>query len=282
MHSIKDKTIFITGGASGIGQYLAQKLYQSGAKLIVSDINYDALLLDFEKNKWQNDRILLLKLDVSKWDSWNNAVQVAMTQFQNIDILINNAGIIVPGYIHETNYINIDKHIDINLKGVIYGTKLASEHMMRQGYGQIINVSSLAGITPGQGLNLYCASKFGVRGFTLSVAAELRPHNIFVSVVCPDAVDTPMFTLQKDYDEAALTFSGTKALTVEQIGEVIIKKAILKRKIEIIYPISRGILAKLSSLFPSMGLSSVSRSLIKKGLKNQEKYRKIYDNTSLK
>ncbi len=261
------KIIFITGCANGIGKYLAEALYAQGNQLILTDV-MEEKLLELYKH-WDAERILLLKLDVSKPEDWERAMEKTLEKWDHLDVIINNAGVIVPGYIHQTDLKNVDFHIDINLKGVIYGTRFASRQMVKQGFGQIINIASLAGIAPTVGLDLYTASKFGVRGFSLAIAPVLRKHNVFVSVVCPDLVNTHMLTLQLDYEEAALTFSGNRVLSTEEIGNVIIRKGVEKKQLEIMHPYSRGLLAKLSSFFPKLSFSPVMSNLLKKGAKKQ-------------
>ena len=169
----------------------------------------------------------------------------------------------------EGSVLRYDFVIDINLKGTIYGTKLVSEQMVKQKSGHIINIASMAGISPVSGLNLYSTSKFGVRGFTLSIANELQEHNVAVTVVCPDLVDTPMLTLQLDYPEAALTFSGSRHLTVEEIGQVILDQGLKKKKLEIVYPAGRGLTAKIASFQPRMA-NLILKKLTEKGLKRQK------------
>jgi 3-oxoacyl-[acyl-carrier protein] reductase len=127
----------------------------------------------------------------------------------------------------------------------------------------------MAGISPVKGLNLYSASKFGVRGFTLSIAHELKEHDVAVTCVCPDLVDTPMLTLQLDYPEAALTFSGSRHLTVEEIGQVILDKGFRKKKLEIVYPTGRGLTAKVASFQPRLA-DLLLKKLADKGLKRQK------------
>jgi 3-oxoacyl-[acyl-carrier protein] reductase len=182
---------------------------------------------------------------------------------------MNIAGVIRPGFIHETDFDMIDFHIDVNLKGTIYGTKLVAEQMVKQKQGHIINIASMAGITPVMGLNLYSTSKFGVRGFSLSIASELQEHNVAVTVVCPDLVDTPMLTLQLDYPEAALTFSGSRHLTVQEIGQVILDRGLKKKQLEIVYPAGRGLTAKIASFQPKLA-DLLLKKLSEKGLKRQK------------
>ena len=116
-----------------------------------------------------------------------------------IDVVMNIAGVIRPGEIRSIQAEDVDYHFDINVKGLIFGTRAAAQRMIPRGRGHIINVASLASMAPIPGLGLYSASKYAVRGFSLSAAEELRHHGIAVTTVCPDAVDTPMVDKQLDY-----------------------------------------------------------------------------------
>src|SRR5690606_20076022 len=114
----------------------------------------------------------------------------------SLDLLLNVAGVLRPGHVHVLSAGEIDLHLDVNAKGVMYGTQAAAREMVRHGGGQIINIASMAALAPIPGIALYSASKFAVRAFSLAVAYELAPHNVRVSVICPDAVSTPMLDLQ--------------------------------------------------------------------------------------
>lgn len=258
------KTIFITGCANGIGKFLAQKLLALNYQIIATDIDYESL----ESIQWNSDKIFLQKLDVSKADDWKNIINWALTKVEKIDILINNAGVIKPSFVSDLETKDVDFQIDVNLKGVIYGTKFVSDVMLKQGFGHIINLASLAGVAPIEGLPIYSASKFGVRGFSIAAAYELKRKGIDVSVVCPDLVDTNMLTLQLDYESANMTFSGDKILSVEEIFEAIYKRGIIKKELEIMIPKSRGILAKIGNFFPKTG-GFLSEIFTKKGNKRR-------------
>ena len=264
-----EKVIIITGCASGIGRYVAENLYQEGHCLSLTDVNEKGLQEAAAQSGWTPERAITQTMDVAKRADWEKIIQATLERWKRIDVLMNFAGVIRPGNIHETGFEMIDYHIDINLKGTIYGTKLVSEQMVKQKQGHIINIASMAGISPVGGLNLYCTSKFGVRGFTLAIAHELQQHNVDVTVVCPDLVDTPMLTLQLDYPEAALTFSGSRPLTVEEIGRLILEQGFKKRKLEIVYPTSRALLAKLASFEPRL-TNLLFKKLTEKGLRKQK------------
>ena len=260
--------IIITGSASGIGKYLTKALIEQGHYLVVTDIQEDTLRVLAEEENWPEEQIMVTRLDVTSPENWQEVISQTLERWQRIDVLMNVAGICVPGFIQETPLELIDQHIDINLKGVIYGAKLVAPVMIKQRQGQIINIASLTGVAPVKGMNLYSASKFGVRGFSLAIAYELKEFGVAVSVVCPDAVETPMLIKLMDYQEAAMTFSGGRILTVEDIGQVILKKALVKKKIEVLYPASRGLQAKLGSFFTGVG-GKVTKILVKKGVRKQ-------------
>lgn len=166
--------IIITGGASGIGEYLAKTLIIQGHYVVVTDIEEEALKeLDFVEN-WPTNRVLIAKLDVTSPENWQQVIEQTLHKWGRIDVLMNIAGVCIPGFIYNTPLELIDKHIDINLKGVMYGVQLITPLMIEQQSGQIINIASLAGIAPIKGLNLYSASKFGLRGFSIAIAHELK------------------------------------------------------------------------------------------------------------
>lgn len=266
---LKSKVIWITGAANGIGKRLATMCYDSGAIVIQTDINMTALQLNNEKR--DKSRFLLALHNVAAAEQWEQIYEDLKDRFGKLDILINVAGVIEPGFIHETTLQKIDRQIDINLKGTIYGVHTVSPDMVKAKSGHIINFGSLASLAPVPGLNIYSASKFGVRGFSLAIAQELEDFGVQVSVICPDAVNTDMLDYQKDKVEAALTFSGNKVLTVEDIAKAIEDMINNPRK-ELWLPTSRGATAMAANLFPGIA-KSLRKTLTEKGIKNQEKFK---------
>ena len=263
------KTVFITGSANGIGKHLSEVFYSQGFNVVATDFLIEKLIA--QTKSWNSENCLIEQLNVTDIEHWQKVVQKAIEKFGKIDILLNVAGVITPGFVTEFSLKDIDYHIDINVKGVMYGTKIVADQMVKVGSGHIINFASLAGVAPIHGIALYSASKYAVRGFSLAITPELRAKGIQVSVVCPDLVNTNMLTLQLDYKAAALTFSGNKPLTVEDIEKAVFINALQKNQAEILVPLSRGLTAKLGNLFPSMGFW-LTKNLMKKGLKKQAMY----------
>ena len=269
MASTEKLNIVITGAASGIGYELARRVLTDGHQLLAVDINAEPLT---ELNRFAKAGQLYCEcIDVRDAKHWQLLEQKIPEIWPRLDVVINVAGVIRPGWIHDQVALDVDYHLDINTKGVIFGTQMAAQIMTPQRGGHIINIASLAGIAAVPGISLYSASKFAVRGYSLAVAQELKPHNISVSVVCPDLVDTPMLAEELDWEEeTAVAFSGNKILSVDDVCDAILGKVLTDKPLEIMLPNSRGRLAQLSSLLPMVS-GSLNNALAKKGQKAQQK-----------
>lgn len=262
------KTFLVTGAASGIGAQLATALLKRGERVCAVDIN-PAPLESLNASTASSEQLWIAALDVRDAAAWDALLDQLKQRWEQLDVLINVAGVLKPGYSYESTMADVDFHIDINTKGTIHGTRAAARLMKTQGHGHIVNIASLAGIAAIPGLSLYSASKFAVRGYTLAVAQELRDTGVKVTVICPDAVQTPMLDLQVNYDQAALTFSGSRSLTTREVVAAILDHALTKAPLEITLPASRGFVSKLASFFP--GLSAlVLDGLLKKGRQKQQ------------
>jgi 3-oxoacyl-[acyl-carrier protein] reductase len=264
------RVVLVTGAASGIGQHLARRLLASGSRVAAADLNIDGLSALAPADATEN--LLRLKLDVRDAASWQSAFEQVEQRWGAVDVLLNVAGVLKPGYVTEIEAKDIDFHLDINAKGTMLGTAMAARRIVARRAGHIVNIASLAGIAPVPGLLLYSASKFAVRGFTLAAAQELHAQGVRVTCVCPDAVQTPMLDLQKNAEQAALTFSGKRSLTVEEIGDAVIDVALVKAPLEITLPPARGRDAKIASAFPVLALKALE-AMRRKGLRRQAKTR---------
>ena len=239
------RKILVTGCASGIGRALVDVLRQGGATVLATD--RDLRALHEASRSWPD--VEQCRLDVTCPLAWEAAVAAARRRLGGLDALVNVAGVLTPGWAHEIPDEAVDALVDVNLKGVVHGVRAVVPGMIAQGRGHIINVASLASLAPVPGLALYSATKYAVRGYSLSIAQELRGHGIAVTVVCPDAVQTPMLDLQRGVEAAALTFSGPRVLTPREVGEAI-GRALERRPLEVWLPPSRGWLAKAADLAP--------------------------------
>jgi 3-oxoacyl-[acyl-carrier protein] reductase len=258
------QTFFVTGCASGIGRHVADRLAREGRRLMAADVNFEVLQAHAAAAGWPEDRVFLARLDVRDPDAWERVFADAVARLGHVDVCLNIAGVLKSSWMYETSLEDIHTQLDVNTKGVIFGTQVAARHMIARAEGHIVNLSSMAGIAPIPGLAVYTASKFAVRGFSLAAAIELRTQNVAVTTLCPDGVNTPLLDLPPENEAAAMIFSGRRLFEVEEIGAVIFDKIIPHRPLEVILPRSRSVLAKLSSLFPRLTAPIVPR-LQKKG-----------------
>lgn len=234
---------------------MAGVLGKAGHRLVLTDIDEAGMRALVIEHGWQTrDDILLQKLDVRDAAGWQALVDMAVDRFGAIDHMLNIAGFLRAGYVHDIDTDVIDKHIDINVKGMMYATRAGARQMVKQQRGHILNVASIAAVCHVPGLATYCASKHAVRGFSLSVAHELRKHHVDVTVFCPDAVETPMLKQQEAHPEAAMTFGGGRGLSLQEV-EVAMLRAMQERPLEVVLQVpgsGRAFGAKLANFFPAL------------------------------
>jgi 3-oxoacyl-[acyl-carrier protein] reductase len=252
MATDKPDRFLVTGAASGIGHRVADALLARGHRVLCTDIHEDALAA--HAGSWPAERAAIARLDVTDPQGWQNVLARARTMWGELDVLYNIAGYLVPGWAAEVRLEDIARHLDINVKGVMYGTRLAAEMMLAQGHGHIVNIGSMAAYVPVPGLSLYSASKFAVRAFSIAAGIELRRRGVAVTVVCPDAVQTPMLDLQKDYEEAAMTFTAPRVLTAEEVAAVLVGEVLERRPLEVALPRSRKWLARFADFVPEVAI----------------------------
>ncbi|OZG75362.1 hypothetical protein BTA51_02980 [Hahella sp. CCB-MM4] len=264
--SVSEKpVIWITGCANGVGAQLVNHAISQGYLVVATDIDLPMLEIRCRQSEWPEDQVFLSRLDVRAEGEWGELYDLLMRKWARLDVLINNAGVIRPGFLKDVPSQDLDFHLDVNLKGVVLGSQMAVRHMLKTDAGHIINIASLAGVAPVPGLGFYSVSKVGVRAYSLILAQELAETGIDVTVLCPDLIKTAMYDLQLDYpEEAALTFSGGRALTVEEIAASVFGNILRHAPLEVALPVYRGWLARIANLLPSSAVW-MSRRLRKKG-----------------
>lgn len=186
------KVSIITGAASGIGKATAEKFVREGAIVAVCDINLDAVSLVVDTLRSIGGHAVGYEVDVTNKSQIGAMVADLKTRFGRIDVLVNNAGIVMDAQLVKMTDEQFDKVIDINLKGVYNCTRAVVDSMVEQGKGVILNASSVVGIYGNFGQTNYAATKFGVIGFAKTWAKELGKKGIRVNAVCPGFVATPI------------------------------------------------------------------------------------------
>lgn len=185
---LKDKVAIITGAAKGIGFATAKRFAQEGAKVMIADVNPEAVRAAVDLIPGSEAYVM----NVTDRASIEATVDQIMQRHGRIDILINNAGITQDARLVKMTEAQFDAVIDVNLKGVFNCTQLVVPHMLEAGKGAVVNASSVVGIYGNFGQTNYSATKFGVIGFTKTWARELGPKGIRVNAVCPGFIATEM------------------------------------------------------------------------------------------
>jgi 3-oxoacyl-[acyl-carrier protein] reductase len=184
---LKDKVALVTGSAQGIGKAIAGALMAEGARVAISDVNWELARQTADELQTK-----AYKLNVADSADVENVVKNIAADFGRIDILVNNAGITKDNLLIRMKNEDWDAVIGVNLTGVFNCTRAISPLMMKQRYGKIINVASIVGQMGNFGQANYAASKAGVIGFTKTAARELAPRNVTVNAIAPGFIQTAM------------------------------------------------------------------------------------------
>lgn len=184
----KRRVVAITGGARGIGYHTAKELIRRGHRVAIGDI--DELQLKVAAEELDLD--VAVRLDVTDPASIASFLDVTEEALGPIDVFINNAGVMPTGHVHEETDEVTRRQVEINVLGVIFGTKIALQRMLPRRQGHIINTASLAGELPVPGLATYCGTKFAVIGFTEAARQEYRKSGVALSTVRPTFTNTEL------------------------------------------------------------------------------------------
>ncbi|MEA1986190.1 MAG: 3-oxoacyl-[acyl-carrier-protein] reductase [Candidatus Marinimicrobia bacterium] len=211
--NLENKVAIVTGSSRGIGLKIAKIFYENGAKIVLTDID-ETSLSAVEKEFNDSERVLSVVSDVSNSESVTNMIKRTIAKFEKIDILVNCAGITRDNLIIRMKEEDWDSVINVNLKSVFLTSKIAGKYMMKARSGNIINISSVVGITGNAGQTNYSASKAGVIGITKSLAKEYSSRNIRVNAIAPGFIKTAMTENLKDEAKEQLT----NAILLKRLG----------------------------------------------------------------
>ncbi|MEU8798627.1 SDR family oxidoreductase [Spirillospora sp. NPDC048819] len=242
------KVVAITGAARGIGLATARALKDKGATVVIGDIDETAV-----KEAAESLGVTGLPVDVTSRESFTAFLDGAEEAAGRLDVLINNAGIMPIGPVTGESDADARRCLDVNVHGVMLGTKLALDRMLPRGAGHIINVASVAGIMYTPGLALYNASKAAVVAFTEAARLEVRDRGVHVGAVLPTFTNTELVA-------GTRSPKGQKNCEPEDIAAAVVG-LIGRPRPQAVVPKRLGRQVRLSGLFPDRVRQAVSRRL---------------------
>ena len=212
------RSIFITGGASGIGLAAARRFAREGWTVGIGDIDEIGM-----RRAGEELNLFTYPLDVRDRGQWRNALQEFVGTTGRLDILLNNAGIARYGMFEDVTPDESDLQIDINVKGVVNGAYAALPHLKATPGSRLVNVASVAGIVGSPGLAVYSATKHAVRGLTEALDAEWTRHGVDVTCVMPFYVETPILDAGSKGSNQTIrdAIGNSPVYTVEEAAEMV-------------------------------------------------------------
>lgn len=229
---VKDKVVFITGAASGIGYEISRDFAEAGAKIVLTDINEEAVKSAADALEKDGHECIGIRCDVTSEEEIIGAINQAVETFGTLDILINNAGMQYISPIEEFPTEKYELLIKIMLVAPFIATKHVFPVMKKQGYGRIINMASINGLVGFAGKAAYNSAKHGVIGLTKVAALEGAEHGITVNAMCPGYVDTPLVRNQLG------DLAETRNVTLEKVLEEVIYPLVPQKRLLTVQEIS--------------------------------------------
>ena len=228
MNIFTNKIVIVTGGASGIGKAICEGCTDRGAAVVViADKNYEDARQVASNIMHTGQKVIAVDLDVSKENDVRHLVNTTALEYGQIDYMFNNAGISLCGEFRDIHMKHWHQIFDTNLWGVIHGAKAAYQLMIKQGFGHIINISSLGGLLPEPMATPYVTTKFGIVGFSLALRLEAAALGVKVSVVCPGMVKTKALEsaiyIRVDTNKTINEISSLRAMGVKECANKILQ-----------------------------------------------------------
>jgi NADP-dependent 3-hydroxy acid dehydrogenase YdfG len=264
MSIFKNKVCIVTGAAAGIGKCLCEQLSEKGAIVVGTDLNKDALTKTVKEITTAGGKCSGAVFNVTDYEEFKKCIDDTVVREGHLDYLFNNAGICIASEIRDSEIEHWQKVIDVNLNGVIHGALTAYKIMAKQGFGHIVNLSSVEGLIPFPLTASYVASKFAVFGLSQCMWVEGRDLGVKVSVVCPGFIKTdifnvtPMIGLNREITMDSLSKWEKFGVTPEKCARIILK-GVKKDKAIIPVTILTSVFWYLARIWPNLLLNIVRK-----------------------
>ncbi len=229
---VENKVVFITGAASGIGYEISADFAKAGAKIVLTDINEEAVEKAADELKNQGFEAIGLKVDVTSETELEQAIKKTVETYGSLDVLINNAGMQFVSPIEEFPTEKFELLVKIMLVAPFVATKHVFPIMKKQGNGRIINMASINGLVGFAGKAAYNSAKHGVIGLTKVAALEGAEHGITVNAMCPGYVDTPLVRNQLS------DLAKTRNVSLDKVLEEVIYPLVPQKRLLSVQEIS--------------------------------------------
>ena len=222
-NNIEGKVIVITGASSGLGEAAARHLSAEGATVVLGARRADRIEMLAKELTDGSGKAVAVTTDVTEREQIKNLVDAAVKEFGRIDVLVNNAGVMLHSPLERFKIADRDQMIDINIKGVLYGIAAALPYMKQQMSGHFINISSVAGHKIRPAGTVYAATKHAVRLISEGLRMEVKPYNIRTTIISPGAVDTELIDrmTEPDIREAAQKATEDLAIPAERFARIV-------------------------------------------------------------
>jgi len=242
-----DRVILVTGAATGIGAAIAEAAIGRGHRVLLTDIDADAVRAEAGR---LGDRAAAFPLDIRDQEGWSKAFDAAEAAFGPVDILINNAGIIHTGHARDLSLQQHRDIVEVNLLGTMTGTWTAVHRMTGRGHGHIITICSMTAFLALPGYATYGGTKHAVRAFHHAVALEERHGPLHFTILHPPSTRTKMLDRELADPTSATAFSE-KATSPQHVARVVVD-AITTKPVEVVFPPVAGRVQRIAGVFPQL------------------------------
>ncbi len=246
---VSGKTVAVTGGARGIGLAIATALHARGAKVAIGDVDEAAV----NEAGARLGLTMSRRLDVTDRQSFTDFLDSVEDALGPLDVLVNNAGVIAVGSAVDEPDAVTQRVLDVNVHGVILGTKLAAARMLPRGRGHIVNIGSMGSVVAAAGIATYCATKHAVLGYTDSVRLENRGRGIHFSTIMPTLTNTEMIA-------GVGRARGFKNAEPEDVARGVVG-VIVRPKRRVVVPPSIGVVASVQRVMPQGIAETIARAI---------------------